>query len=79
MGNPMPRELKEHPRCRARCRVSKKPCRQPAMRDRRVCRMHGGAGGRPPTHGRYTKATLQSRREVREILRLVRELIDGVE
>lgn len=75
MGNPMPRELHEHPRCRAHCRISKKPCGQPAMRGRPVCRLHGGAGGRPPIHGRYTKAAIESRREVRAILRAVRDLL----
>ena len=74
-GNPMPRELHEHPRCRAHCRVSKKPCGQPAMRERQVCRMHGGRAGRKPTHGRYTKAAIAERREVRAILRALRALI----
>ena len=77
MGNPMPRELQDHPRCRARCRRTHKPCGQPAMRERAVCRMHGGKGGRPPTHGRYTKAARADRKELREVLRLLRELIDG--
>jgi hypothetical protein len=34
------------PRCPAGCRRSKLPCRGPAMRDKRVCRLHGAKGGR---------------------------------
>ena len=79
MGNPMPRELQEHPRCRAHCRLSKKPCGQPAMRGRRVCRMHGGKAGRKPTHGRYTRAAVEARQELRVMLRLLREMIDAAE
>jgi hypothetical protein len=40
------------------------------------CRMHGGKAGRKPTHGRYTRAAIERRREVRAIIRIVRELID---
>lgn len=32
----------------------------------------GLPSGRPPTHGRYTKAVIASRREVRAILRALR-------
>jgi hypothetical protein len=39
--------------------------------------MHGGKDGRKPTHGRYTKAAIADRREIREALRLLRQLIDG--
>ena len=38
--------------------------------------MHGGKAGRKPTHGRYTKAEIERRREMRELVRLMRELID---
>lgn len=40
------------------------------------CRMHGGNAGRKPTHGRYTKAAIERQRELRELVRLMRELID---
>jgi hypothetical protein len=38
--------------------------------------MHGGKAGRKPTHGHYTKVAMERRREVRAIIRAVRELID---
>ena len=40
------------------------------------CWMHGGKAGRKPIHGRYAKAAIESRRDVRAILRAVRELIE---
>ena len=38
--------------------------------------MHGGKAGRKPTHGRYTEAAKNRRREVRDLLRAMRVLID---
>jgi hypothetical protein len=78
MGNPMrlPAQLIACPRCSAHARTTGNPCRGPAMKNGR-CRMHGGKAGRKPKHGRYTKAATERRREVRAILRAVRELIDA--
>ncbi len=77
MGNAM-REARAalllHPQCGAHCRTTGQPCRSPAMTNGR-CRMHGGKAGRKPTHGRYTKAAIQSRRDVRAILRSLRGLL----
>jgi hypothetical protein len=73
MGNPMRKAraaLALHPRCGAHCRTTGKPCRGPAMANGR-CRMHGGRGGRPPMHGRYSKAAVEQRREVRALIRAV--------
>jgi hypothetical protein len=64
------------PRCGAHARTTGKPCKGPAMRNGR-CRMHGGKAGRKPKHGRYAKAAIESRREVRAILRAIKELVDG--
>jgi hypothetical protein len=36
------------PRCRAVSKRTGLPCRQPAIRGRPVCRLHGGKGGAPP-------------------------------
>lgn len=70
MGNAM----QEPWRCGAYARTTGQPCRTPAMANGR-CRMHGGKAGRKPTHGRYTKVAIESRREVRAMLRAVRELL----
>ena len=70
-GNPM----QEPWRCGAHARTTGKPCRSPAMANGR-CRMHGGKStGRPQTHGHDTKNAIAERRNVRELLRLLRELI----
>jgi hypothetical protein len=75
------------PRCHARCKHSKAPCRQPAVAGRRVCRMHGGKGGAPKgerngayRHGRRTQAAAAERRELargradlRALMRAVKE------
>lgn len=61
-------------RCGAHARTTGQPCRGPAMKNGR-CRMHGGKAGRKPTHGRYTKAAIQQQREIRELLRVLRELV----
>ncbi len=60
------------PRCGARTR-SGAPCRAPAVRAKRRCRMHGGAkrsGARPGNvnalkHGFYRAAAKAERRELR--------------
>ena len=76
MGNPMHAlPFQQSPRCGAHARTTGQPCRSPAMKNGR-CRMHGGKAGRRPTQGRYTMAAIESRREVRAILRAVRDLLD---
>lgn len=42
-------------RCCAKSKSTQNRCRQRVVPGRRVCRYHGGLGGRPPTHGRYSK------------------------
>jgi hypothetical protein len=70
------------PRCRARCRVSKLPCRAPAMRSGPVCRLHGGMGGGPLGErngayrtGRYTAEPKAERQATRALLEELRRLI----
>jgi hypothetical protein len=73
------------PRCGAKTR-SGSPCRSAAMPNGR-CRMHGGPSTGPRTeagkaairksrtkHGRYSQASIASRREVRSLLRALREM-----
>jgi hypothetical protein len=72
------------PRCRARCRRSKLPRRAPAIRNRPVCRLHGGKGGGPRGDrngayrtGRYTAEAKAERKATRALLREIRRLIDA--
>ena len=74
------------PRCRARCRRSKLPCRGPAMHWRPVCRLPGGKGGGPKGErngayrtGRYTAEAKAERKEQRALIRELRRLIDAGE
>lgn len=73
MVNPM-QGLIDAPRCVAYARTTGEPCKGWAMLNGR-CRMHGGKAGRKPTHGRYSKAAIEQRREVRKLLRELRMLI----
>jgi glucans biosynthesis protein len=74
-GNAM--HLQAARRCGAYARTTGAPCRSPAIRGKVRCRMHGGRAGRKPAHGRYAKDAIAGRREIREVLRLLRDLIDG--
>ncbi len=73
------------PRCGARSR-SGRPCRSPAVRGKSRCRMHGGArgsGAQPGNrnaleHGHYSAEAIAERRQLRELLRQARELMDSV-
>lgn len=70
-----PHQLFNAPRCGAHSRRTGKPCMAPAMKNGR-CRMHGGKStGRPVIHGRYTKKAKASRREFRELMRKMREIL----
>jgi hypothetical protein len=77
------------PRCGAKTRAST-ACRSAAMKNGR-CRMHGGMSTGPRTpegikrirasrtkHGRYSQAAIQRRREMRQTLRLLRDLLKEV-
>jgi len=67
--------LAAHPLCGAHARTTGEACKGPAMPNGR-CRMHGGKAGRKRTHGRYTKAAIAGRRDVRAILRTLRDLLE---
>ena len=65
------------PRCGAKARTRNwQPCRNPAVKGKRRCRMHGGKneGGKIGNqnalkHGRYRQAVLRERRELRDFVR----------
>jgi hypothetical protein len=71
--------MNQAPRCGARNR-SGKPCRAPAVRGKRRCRMHGGAAGSGAPignknalrHGRYAAEAVDQRRRVSELIRAAR-------
>jgi uncharacterized protein YjcR len=60
---------------------SRKPCRSPAVRGHRVCRMHGAGGGAPKgnrnglKHGLYSAEAIETRRLVAELTRQARETV----
>ncbi len=67
------------PRCGARTR-SGRPCRSPAVRGQRRCRMHGGTNPGAPRgnrnayrHGFYSEALAEARRELRREMRAARD------
>ncbi len=69
--------IHESPRCGARTRGGT-PCRAPAVRAKRRCRMHGGArgsGGQPGNanalkHGFYSAAAKAERQALRARIRV---------
>ncbi|MGC1577088.1 MAG: HGGxSTG domain-containing protein [Beijerinckiaceae bacterium] len=73
------------PRCQARSKRSGKPCRAPAVKGRRVCRMHGAGGGAPKgnrnawKHGGYSCESIALRRHIAELTRATRQLVATIE
>jgi glucans biosynthesis protein len=73
------------PRCGARTRQHA-PCRSPAVAGKKRCRMHGGANGsgapRANTnalkHGAYTKAALERRAQMRDLIREARKFLQDL-
>jgi hypothetical protein len=77
---------RQAPRCHARCKHSKLPCQNPAMRGRRVCRMHGGRAGAPRgirngrySHGRYTIEEQGRRVKLRADLQAFNDLVKALD
>ena len=73
-------------RCGAKTR-SGKPCRSPAVRGKKRCRMHGGAlGSGAPRgnknafkHGLYTREAIVERRQILDLMRQSRKLLLEIE
>ena len=72
------------PRCNARTR-SRTPCQSPAMVNGR-CRMHGGnapgaarGNSHALKHGRYAAKAIAERRELTELVRAMKEIVEQVE
>ena len=78
---PQPSQLKDAPRCQAqRRRMPGVTCRSPAVKGKRVCRIHGGgkgSGGRKGKangayrHGGFTQEAIEERRWASDMLRRI--------
>jgi glucans biosynthesis protein len=85
-ANPMER-AHAAPRCGAHARTTGAPCRAPAVKDKKRCRLHGGASPGAPTgarngaykDGRRTKEAIAQRREGRALLRAMLRLLTEIE
>lgn len=69
------------PKCGAKTRQGH-PCRQPVVPGRSRCHYHGGASPRGKDHprykhGRYTIESKEQEREIRRMLKSLKELIDN--
>ena len=70
-------------RCGARTRTTGAPCRAPAMKGKKRCRLHGGASPGAPKgerngayrHGRRAQEAEAQRREGRTLLRALLRLL----
>ena len=80
------------PRCQAKSKRTKQQCRSPAIRGKRVCRIHGGKSTGPKTeqgqnlcgtaktlHGRETRAIRAERQQALAELKLHERMGKGVE
>jgi hypothetical protein len=73
------------PRCGARTHRGG-PCRAPAVRGKRRCRMHGGApgSGAPKAnqnarkHGLFTREAIEERRRIQALLGEARRLMEEI-
>jgi hypothetical protein len=76
--NPM-QSAHDAPRCKAKSKRTGKPCKAPAVRGFRVCRMHGARGGAPTgkRNGKYrdmrTKEAMQAVRLISLLSRFARK------
>ena len=79
------------PRCQAKSKRSQQQCRSPAIRGKRVCRIHGGRSTGPRTqqgrnlcgaaktlHGRETRAIRAKRQQALAELKLLERVGKGV-
>ena len=79
------RRLQDAPRCTARSKRTGAPCKGPAVRRARVCRMHGAGGGGPEgkangawRHGGRSGEMTRTRALVALLGRLAREEADAL-
>ena len=79
----LPANFRSAPRCQAQAR-SGTQCRRAAVRNKRVCSMHGGKGSGAPKgkgngkyrHGAMTVEAIAERRQARALVREIRATAD---
>ena len=80
--NPDPSPMLRAPRCQAHSKRNGKQCRSPAVSGKRVCRMHGAAGGAPRgnsnarKYGLYTADAVKQRQVLADLIRTSREMVE---
>jgi uncharacterized protein YjcR len=75
--------MRQSPRCGAKTRAGT-PCKAPAVKGKRRCRMHGGAAGSGAPagnqnalkHGMYSRDALEFKKHMRKLLRDGRDAIE---
>ena len=79
-ANPM-QTAHSAPRCHAKAKTTGLPCKAPAVRGWKVCRMHGAGGGAPRgqrngswRHGGRTAEAVELRRWAMELVKDAREV-----
>lgn len=72
-------------RCSAHSKRTGKPCRAPAVKGFKVCRMHGANGGAPMgklngryTYGEHTKKAKDAHAKLRLLLKTCDEFADQI-
>jgi len=71
--NPM--QAFQKPLCGAHCRTTNEPCKNSPMQNGR-CRMHGGKStGRPITTGLHTKETKEIKKQIKEAVKQLKEML----
>jgi hypothetical protein len=91
-NNNPPCDLRLLPRCVAKAKSSGNPCGNPAMRDKKVCWIHGGKSTGPKTkeglmksktanlkHGKYKKEVLAQRKSLNSLIREFMKLYSQLE
>ena len=90
-NNNPPCDLRTLPRCQAIAKSTGQRCRNPAMKGKRVCYLHGGKSTGPRTragklrtkyanlkHGYYTAEAIARRKEVNRFFRECREFLKNM-